>query len=442
MVCHPGLSGLLGDSPGRGSFCIPKAFGTDSGNDRGKRIDKGEYNMINIANIKTPPGFLFSVAEAAIKKPGRKDIALIFSEIEANIAGAFTKNTVKAAPVRLCMRNITLGKGRVIIVNSGNANACTGKKGIQDAEKISADVSRRLNITPSLAYICSTGVIGTPLPMERITPALDTLVDNIGFSSFADVAKSIMTTDTFPKMVSRSVKIGGKSGTIAGICKGAGMIAPNMATMLCFILTDVAVERNTLSAALKDAVEKSFNRITIDGDMSTNDTALLMANGMLGNIPLTGKSKYVGTFKNALDEVTYELSKLVTKDGEGATKLIEVVVKGAKSESHALKAAFAIANSNLVKTAIYGNDANWGRIMCALGYSGIPFHEEKADIFFNGIQVVKKGLANNKDKEATAALKKKEITITVDLHEGKSAAKVLTCDFTEEYVRINAEYRT
>ncbi|MGE5300556.1 MAG: bifunctional glutamate N-acetyltransferase/amino-acid acetyltransferase ArgJ [Acidobacteriota bacterium] len=398
--------------------------------------------MPGINDMKTPPGFLFSTAEAAIKKPGRKDIALIVSEVEANIAGTFTKNAVKAAPVRLCMRNMKSGKGKVIVVNSGNANACTGKKGMHDAEKIVADVSRRLNIKPSLAYICSTGVIGTPLPIERITPALETLVDNIGGYSFADVASAIMTTDTFPKMVSRNVKIGGKSGTITGVCKGAGMIAPNMATMLCFILTDVVVEKSTLSSALKESVEKSFNRITIDGDMSTNDTVLLMANGLLGNAPITRSVKYFGEFKKALDEVTYGLSKLVVKDGEGATKLIEVAVKGAKSDSHALKAAFAIANSSLVKTAIYGNDANWGRIMCALGYSGIPLREETTDIFFDGIQIVKGGLANNKDNEATAALKSKEITITVDLHSGKSSAKVLTCDFTEEYIRINAEYRT
>jgi glutamate N-acetyltransferase/amino-acid N-acetyltransferase len=215
-----------------------------------------------------------------------------------------------------------------------------------------------------------------------------------------------------------------------------------MATMLCFILTDIAVEKRALNAAVRDAVNESFNRITIDGDMSTNDTLLLMANSALGNTPITGNSKYFGAFRKALNEITYDLSRLIVKDGEGATKVIEVVVKGAKSDSHALKAAFSIADSNLVKTAVYGNDANWGRIMCALGYSGIPLREEKTDIFFGGIQVVKKGLANNRDAEATAFLKEKEITITVDLHAGKSTAKVLTCDFTEEYVRINAEYRT
>ncbi len=398
--------------------------------------------MTETADIKIPRGFKFSTAEAAIKKAGRKDIALIVSEVEANIAGAFTKNAVKAAPVRLCMRNIKSGRGGVIVVNSGNANACTGKKGMQDAEEIVSIVSRRLGIKPSSSYMCSTGVIGTPLPMERIIPALDSLAANVGGHSFEDVAKAIMTTDTFPKMVSTSINIGKKSGTIAGMCKGAGMIAPNMATMLCFIITDIAVDKAALNAAIKDSVKKSFNRVTIDGDMSTNDTVLLMANGVLGNKPIKRSSKHFTAFKSALDDITCELSKLVAKDGEGATKLIEVLVKGARNDAQAVKAALAIANSNLVKTAIYGNDANWGRIMCALGYSGIPLREEKTDIFFDGVQVVKKGLTNNKDEEATAALKSKEVKITIDLNSGEASSRVLTCDFTEEYIRINAEYRT
>jgi len=251
-----------------------------------------------------------------------------------------------------------------------------------------------------------------------------------------------MTTDTFPKITSQEVKIGNKTGVIAGICKGAGMIEPHMATMLCFIITDIAIERKALQALLKDSVKRSFNRITIDGDMSTNDTVLLMANSVLGNKPIGTNSKYARAFKSALDKVTYELARLVVRDGEGATKLIEVVVKGAANEAQAEKAAFSVANSNLVKTAIYGNDANWGRIMCALGYSGVPFREEKTDIFFDDVQVVRGGLSNNKDKEATEVLKSKEITITVDLHSGKSSVKVLTCDLTEEYIRINAEYRT
>lgn len=398
--------------------------------------------MSKILNNKAPKGFLFSTAEAAIKKPGRKDIALIISQVEADIAGAFTTNNVKAAPVKLCMKKIKSGKGRVIVVNSGNANACTGTQGTKDADEIISHIAKQLGIKSSLIYPCSTGVIGTRMPMARITPALPALTDNISGSSFEDVARAIMTTDTFPKMVTKKIKIGSNMGTISGICKGAGMIAPNMATMLCFILTDIAVQQKTLNKILKSAVNKSFNRITIDGDMSTNDTVLMMANGVLGNIPLTEKSEASQTFQKALDDLSYELAKLVVKDGEGATKLIEVHVKGTRNETEAAKAALSIANSSLVKTAIYGNDANWGRIMCALGYSGIAFREDKTDIFFNNIKVVKGGLANNKDKEATEALKAKTIKITVDLHLGSASSKVLTCDLTEEYIRINAEYRT
>lgn len=400
------------------------------------------YNMSKITNSKGPKGFLFSTVEAAIKKPGRKDIALIVSEIEADIAGAFTTNTVKAAPVKLCMKKIKSGKGQVIIVNSGNANACTGPEGMKNANDMISLVAGRLNIKPSLIYPCSTGVIGTQMPMTRIIPAIPALTQNLGGSSFEEVAKAMMTTDTFPKIITKKIKIGKAMGTIAGICKGAGMIAPNMATMLCFILTDIAVKPETLNKTLKSSVNKSFNRISIDGDMSTNDTVLMMSNSVLGNIPLTEKSQLFQKFQNTLNDLTYELALLVVKDGEGATKLIEVHVKGTRNESDAAKAAFSIANSSLVKTAIYGNDANWGRIMAALGYSGVVFKEEKTDIFFNNIKVVKGGLANNKDKEATDTLKAKKIKITVDLHSGSSSSKVLTCDLTEEYIRINAEYRT
>jgi glutamate N-acetyltransferase/amino-acid N-acetyltransferase len=392
--------------------------------------------------IKTPKGFFFSVTEAAIKKPGRKDLALIFSEVESSIAGTFTTNAVKAAPVQLCMRKIRSGKGQAIVVNSGNANACTGKQGMNDAQAVISAVSQPLGISNTLTYICSTGVIGTPMPMQRIIPTIGSLTGGLGNASFEDIAKAIMTTDTFPKIASQSLRIGGKQGIIAGICKGAGMIAPNMATMLCFIVTDISVEKKTLQAALRNSVKKSFNRITIDGDMSTNDTALMMANGILGNKPLTSNSAEFPAFRKALDDLTYGLSKLIVKDGEGATKLVEVIIRNAKNEGDAEKAALSIANSSLVKTAIYGNDANWGRIMAAVGYSKAKFDPDKADIFFNKVQVVKKGIMNNKDKEATAEMKGKELKITVDLHAGKASAKVLTCDLTEDYIRINAEYRT
>ncbi len=398
--------------------------------------------MKNSPSANIPGGFFFSVVEAAIKKPGRTDLALIFSEVESAIAGTFTANAVKAAPVKICMQKIGSGKGQAIIVNSGNANACTGRLGLKDSRNIIAKTAQQLGIGAALTYICSTGVIGTPMPMERIIPAIGPLTGNLGKATFGDVAKAIMTTDTFPKITSRHMKVAGKQGTIAGICKGAGMIAPNMATMLCFIITDIAIEKKALQTALKGAVGKSFNRITIDGDMSTNDTALIMANGLLGNNPLTLKSAGFPAFQKALDELAYELASLIVKDGEGATKFVEVVVRNARSEGDAEKAALAIANSNLVKTAIYGNDANWGRIMAAAGYSTARFDADNVDIFFNRVRVVKKGVMNNKDAEATEEMKKKELRITVDLHAGRASAKVLTCDLTEDYIRINAEYRT
>ena len=390
----------------------------------------------------TPKGFLFSTVEAAIKKPGRKDLALIYSEVEAGIAGTFTTNKVKAAPVKLDIKKIRSGRGQAIVINSGNANACTGKKGMKDAADMVSLVAKRLNIKPSLVYVCSTGVIGTPMPIERIRPKISELADNLGRATIEDVAEAIMTTDRFPKIVKKKVKMGNKVGSIAGICKGAGMIWPDMATMLCFIVTDVAVKQKTLHKVLNDAVKKSFNRITIDGDRSTNDTALIIANGMLGNPQITEKSGTYPAFKKVLHEVTFELSKLIVKDGEGATKFIEIEVKGARNEADAEKAAFAVANSNLVKTAIYGNDANWGRIMAALGYSGVAIKEEKIDIYFGKLRIANKGLTTGKDKEANEVLRGKDIKIIIDLHLGRSSAKVLTCDLTEEYIRVNAAYRT
>ena len=389
-----------------------------------------------------PKGFLFSTVEATIKKPGRKDLSLIYSQVEAYMAGAFTTNKVKASPVKLDMRKIKSGKGRAVIVNSGNANACTGTKGMEDAVEMSELVANSLKSERPLVYVCSTGVIGTPLPMDRIRPKITELVNNLGESSLEDVAAAIMTTDTFPKVIKRRLKIGHKMGVIAGICKGAGMISPRMATMLCFILTDIAVDQETLNKTLHEAVKRSFNRITIDGDMSTNDTVLIMANGMLGNPRITAKSESYAAFKKSLNEVTYELSKLIAQDGEGATKLVEIEVKGARRETDAEKAAFSVANSNLVKTAIYGNDANWGRIMAALGYSGVDLREDKTDIYFGKIKVAGKGLTTGRDEEAGEVLRGKYIKIVIDLNIGKSSAKVLTCDMSEEYIRVNAAYRT
>jgi glutamate N-acetyltransferase/amino-acid N-acetyltransferase len=389
-----------------------------------------------------PKGFLLSTSEAAIKKPGRKDLALIFSQKEATIAGMFTTNKVKAAPVKLDMKKIRSGRAQAIVVNSGNANACTGSRGIEDSRTIVKRVASGLGVKPSLVYICSTGVIGVPLPMSRLMPKIAGLVHHLGKSSIKDVAKAIMTTDTFPKVVTEKVQIGRKTGTITGICKGAGMICPDMATMLCFIMTDIAVKHKTLDRTLKEVVNGSFNNITVDGDRSTNDTVLIMANGMLGNQHITEKSASYHQFKKALAAVAGRLSRMIVKDGEGATKLIEIYIRGARKHTEARKAAFAVANSKLVKTALYGNDVNWGRIMTALGYADISLNEETTDIYFGKVPVVKKGKGAGREGKAREVMKRKEFSIVIDLNIGRASAKVLTCDLAEDYVKINASYRT
>ena len=388
------------------------------------------------------PGFKFSGIKSGIKKSGEMDLALIFSETPAVTAGVFTTNRIKAAPVKLAIKKIASNKGQSIIINSGNANACTGKQGDKDAKKINTELARKLGISEELVYVSSTGIIGRPLPVNKIEKALPELIKNLSPASMDKAAAAIMTTDTFPKLASKKIKINGKTGTIAGIAKGAGMIRPDMATMLCFLFTDIAINAKALDSALRKAVNKSLNRLTVDNETSTNDTAMIMSNGNLGNTPLTKRSSYYKKFEGALSGVTYELSRMIAEDGEGATKIIEVVVNGARSESDAEKAASAIANSMLVKTAVYGNDPNWGRVISAAGASGAKLIENKIDIFFNKVKLVSKGIGTGREKTASTLLAGREITITINLGAGKQSAKVLTCDLTEKYIEINAHYTT
>lgn len=390
--------------------------------------------------ILTPKAFRFGCTEASIKKPGKKDLAIIVSECDAVCAGVFTTNTVKSAPVKICRYHIQTHKARAILVNSGNANACTGTQGLHDVQAMLNKTASLLDISPTMIYPCSTGVIGTPMPMQRILPALDSLINDIGKSTLHDVAQAIMTTDSFAKVSSRLVNIGGVDVTVSGICKGAGMICPNMATMLCFILTDALVTEDFLQRSLQKAVKETFNCLSVDGDMSTNDTVLMLANGVAKNPPLSAKTKQV--FAQALFEVCDELAKMIAKDGEGASKLLKVIVKNASTKSDAHKAARAIANSLLVKTAIYGNDANWGRIMASLGYSQAKFDPNKVDILINGVMVAQNGLTTNNDTRASEAMKASEVVVEVDLHYGKAQAHFYSCDLTEQYIKINAEYRT
>lgn len=390
-----------------------------------------------------PKGFLISTASAGIKRPGRTDIALVYSETDAACAGVFTQNKVKGNPVKLDMERIRSGRGRGIVANSGNANVANGKTGLPDAREMARIPAHILGVPEELMYVCSTGVIGAPMPMEKIKPALKSAALKPGSATLEDAAQAIMTTDKFQKISSKTIILNGKRARIAAIAKGAGMIHPKMATMLCFIITDVNIGSDLLDAALRQAADKSFNRLTVDGDTSTSDTVLILANGLCGNPALKAGSREFEAFSAALDTITLELARMIAKDGEGASKMIEVVIKGAASKEDATAAAYAIAKSPLVKTAIYGNDANWGRIIAAIGYSGAQMEEEKVDIWLDRLKIVSRGTSRGKDREAGALLRsKKEITITADLRLGSASERVLTCDLTEEYIKINAEYRT
>lgn len=389
-------------------------------------------------------GFLFSTAEAAIKKAGRKDLALIFSEVPATAAAVFTTSTVKAAPVLLSHEHIANGSARAIIVNSGNANACTGVQGMKDARETVQLVAQALGIATTDVQVCSTGVIGVQMPMERMRPAITPLVAGLPCGTLDDIAQAIMTTDTFPKMEARNGQAGGVSYTVAGIAKGAGMIMPNMATMLSFIITDAAIEPVFLQQAFRRAVESSFNAITVDGDMSTNDTCLIMANGMAGNPVVTEGSAEGNVFAAILSDVLLSLAKQIVKDGEGATKFVEIRVSGAKDDADAKSAAMAIANSSLVKTAFFGQDANWGRIFAAVGYSGAEVDQSMLSLRFDDVCMARNGIFAGGDAEArgTEVLKQKEFTVSVDLGIGSGTATVYTSDLTHEYVSINADYRS
>ena len=389
-------------------------------------------------------GFQFSAVEAAIKKPGRKDLALIFSEVPARACAVFTVNSVKAAPVLLSAERITCGNAQALLVNSGNANACTGEQGMTAARETSRLVAESLGIPDEAVQVSSTGVIGVQMPADRIKGAIPALVEGLNSGTLDDIAQAIMTTDTFPKMEAGSAQAGGVSYTVAGIAKGAGMIMPNMATMLSFIVSDAALDPVFMETAFKSAVESSFNAITVDGDMSTNDTCLIMANGMAGNQPITSGTPEAAEFETLLHNVLLSLAKQIVKDGEGATKFVEVRITGAASGADAKRAAMAIANSSLVKTAFFGQDANWGRIFAAVGYSGAAVDQTRLSLHFNDVCMARGGVFAGGDAEArgTEVLKLTEFSVSVDLGLGSGSATVYTSDLSHEYVSINADYRT
>jgi glutamate N-acetyltransferase/amino-acid N-acetyltransferase len=389
-------------------------------------------------------GFLFSGISAGIKKDGKRDLGLIYSEVPAQVAGLFTTNAVKAAPVLLDMERIKKGLCQAIIVNSGNANACTGGRGLRDAKRISSWVAKQLEIDERLVFPSSTGVIGSILPMKKIEEGIPKLAGRLSPEGWMTTVEAMMTTDTFPKIEVATCHIKGKQVKLCGMVKGAGMIGPRLATMLSFLVTDACIKAPLLQRMLERAAEASYNRITIDGETSTNDTVLLLANGRAGHAFLNRMDQDGEVFQSMLSEVCERLAESVVKDGEGATKLIEILIQGARNKGDAKQAAYAIAHSPLVKTAFFGEDANWGRILCALGHSGVQINPNRIDLFFDRAPVVKKGMGVGLklEKKAGQILKKRSFTVMVDLHQGKSQFSLLTSDLSIDYVKINASYRS
>ncbi|HRZ87069.1 MAG TPA: bifunctional glutamate N-acetyltransferase/amino-acid acetyltransferase ArgJ [bacterium] len=390
-------------------------------------------------SITNPKGFQAGAINCGIKERGTLDLTMITSDVPAVACGVFTTNKVCAAPVKVTREHVRGGRIQAVIINSGIANAATGKEGIANARAMALRTQKVLGLqSQKLVGVCSTGSIGKQLPIDKIVAGIETLSRQLSPDGGHDAARGIMTTDTMPKEVCIAVRIGGKDVIVGGIAKGAGMIYPNMATMLSFITTDAAISRPMLSAALKAAVNKSFNCISVDGDRSTNDTVLVLANGCAGNRPIRAKGADFNAFCAALDLVTETLAKKIVKDGEGATKFVEINVSGAKSDADAKLAANAVANYNLLKVAIYGENPNWGRIMAAVGASGAEVCEEKVSISISGRQAVKRGSAGAAGyDELKKAFKEKEITFDIGLGIGKGKARVWTCDFSHAYVDIN-----
>ena len=389
--------------------------------------------------VCTPQGFKAGAIACGIKNPAveRLDLTLIYSEFPTVGAAVYTQNQVCAAPVRLSSSYLKSAEPRAIIANSGNANACTGPQGLINARTMTAAAAKALGLKQREVQVCSTGIIGVPLPIDRIEPRIPELVASLG-SDGGVAARAIMTSDTRPKEIAVQVKIGDVKVMIGAIAKGAGMINPHMATMLCFITTDAAISKAEIVAATKEAVDLSFNRITVDGDMSTNDTVIVMANGQAGNKTITRGGEGSAEFREALTEVMLELAKRIVSDGERVTKLVEVQVRGAASNMDAERVARAVANSKLVKCSWNGNDPNWGRILHAVGYSGARVKEEMVNIHLNGVIVTQNGLSAGTDGEKLiAAVSGSEFTVGIDLNLGKGAFTIYTSDLSPEYVDFN-----
>ena len=389
--------------------------------------------------MKVPRGFKAAGISCGIKE-GAEDLALIYSELEASAWGLFTSNRVKAAPVLYSRRKLRRGRARAIIANSGCANACTGPKGLEDARRMAQAVARTLEIPEGEVLVASTGVIGEPLPIERIEAAVPELSRSLSPEGFEEAARAIMTTDRRPKIRWANTSFGGKEVTVLGIAKGAGMIRPNLATMLAFLVTDAGIDPPLLRGLLREAVSESFNRITVDGDQSTNDTVFLLANGASGPLGEGG----MGALREALREVARGLALEIVRDGEGATKVVEIVVRGARNRRDAERAAYRLAHSPLVKTALFGRDPNWGRFMVALGDAGVRIDPARVQIRIDGLPLVKDGVQAPEFDEAKVRelMRRDEFRIEVDLQLGGGSFSLFTCDLSYDYVRINASYRS
>jgi glutamate N-acetyltransferase/amino-acid N-acetyltransferase len=397
-------------------------------------------------NIFQVKGFLAATAKAQVKKGAdREDLGLVVSSAPAAVAGVFTQNQVKAASILVNQERIVSGQGRAILVNSGNANACTGKQGLKDTRFLTRMISESLGLPENQIFMASTGVIGQPLPIKRMARSLPFLVEGLNENNLPAVAQAIMTTDTFPKIASREVPLGKTHCRLVGIAKGAGMIQPHLATMLGFVLTDASVAPTLLNELLREGADRSFNSITVDGDTSTNDCILLLAGGTAGNPAVVELQSSSGEiFTSLLQTVMADLAAQVVRDGEGAAHVFKVIIEGAATPAEAVKAARTVALSPLVKTAVAGTDANWGRIMAALGRAGIRLDPNRVDIYFGPHQVVRQGLGVGPEAETAAAalMATGSFDLRIHLNLGAYTDYYLTCDLTSEYVHINADYRT
>lgn len=401
--------------------------------------------VITTGCIVAPAGFQAGSASCGIKiAKDTLDLGIVFSSYPATGAALFTTNQIYAAPVKLSKKIIARGRVRAFVVNSGNANACTGEQGYKDAEAMVRTAAKCLKISEEEILVASTGIIGRPLPMDKIAAGIHTAVNTLGntHAHGNDMARAIMTTDTKQKAIAVRLKVNNKEVTIGGITKGAGMIAPNLATMLCFLTTDVSMPASLLNECLRNAAESSFNRITIDGHMSTNDTVAIIANGASG-VNLLSNNEDLRLFQQGLDYVTSSLAKAIVMDGEGATKFVQIDVIGARSRSEAVRIARSIADSPLVKTALNGEDPNWGRIVSAAGYADVELDESKTTLFMNDILIFAKGMPTPCDLNALSkSMKNRNIMIRLELGLGDHNDTVWTCDLSHEYVTINAEYHT